>query len=421
MALNGDSPSPLEGEGGVGGKQRKTAIDLSPGALVAILCLTSVLGMLGFSSFSALLPEFQHDWALSNTDAGWISGIFYAGYVAGVPLLVGSTDRVDPRRIYLLSFVIGGIASLGYALFAVGFWSALWFRALAGLGLSAGYMPGLKLLTDRVGGPRQSRYIAFYTGGFSLGTAVSFGFTGEAASFLGWRGSFAAAALGPAIAFVLVLLLVRPAPAKSAGVGRRSLDFRPVFRNRTALGFILAYAGHTWELFALRSWLVAFLVAAAALSGEPADIAKASWLTTAIVLISTAASIYGAELAARSDRRRVIGRIMLLSVAVSLATGLSAGAPILVVAAIALLYHMVIMGDSAALTAGAVASATPGERGATLAVYSILGFSGAFISPLAIGFVLDLASGANSRLAWVLAFLTMGAGSAAAFAAIRRL
>src|SRR5579863_2187212 len=74
----------------------------TPAALVTLLCVTSVLGMLGFASFSALLPEFQRAWGLNNTEAGWISGIFYAGYVAGVPLLVGSTDRIDPRRIYLL-------------------------------------------------------------------------------------------------------------------------------------------------------------------------------------------------------------------------------------------------------------------------------------------------------------------------------
>jgi MFS family permease len=396
----------------------------SPGALVALLCLTSVLGMLGSSSFSALLPEFQREWGLSNTDAGWISGIFFAGYVAAVPPLVGSTDRVDPRRIYLLSFIIATAASLLYALFAEGFWSALALRALAGAGLAGGYMPGLKLLTDRVGGPRQGRYVAFYTGGFSLGTAFSFAFTGEVAAFLGWRGAFAAAAAGSALGFALVLLLVRRAREEELAhdaASRRALDFRPVLRNRPAMGFILAYSGHTWELFALRSWLVAFLVQAARFAGGSADIAEASWLTTAIVLASTAASIYGAELATRSDRRRVIGRVMLLSVATAVATGLSAGAPVAIVAALSLAYHMVVMGDSAALTGGAVAAAAPGQRGATLAVHSILGFGAGFIGPLAVGLVLDLAGGEGSRLAWVLAFLTMGAGSAAAFAAIRRL
>ena len=108
----------------------------SPGVLMAVLLTTSVLGMLGTSSFSALLPEFERLWHLSNTEAGWISGIFFAGYVAAVPLLVGSTDRVDPRRIYLLSLVIGGIASAAYAFLAQGLWTALLLRALAGIGLA---------------------------------------------------------------------------------------------------------------------------------------------------------------------------------------------------------------------------------------------------------------------------------------------
>lgn len=396
----------------------------SPGALVTLLCVTSVLGMLGFSSFAALLPQFQRDWSLSNTDAGWISGIFYAGYVAAVPVLVGSTDRIDPRRIYLLALIIGAVAALGFALFAQGFWSALCFRALAGVGLAGSYMPGLKLLTDRVGGPRQSRYVAFYTGGFSLGTGFSFAFTGEMASWFDWQGAFAAAALGSVLAFLLVWLLVRPATPEemiSEGNGRRFLDFRPVFRNRAAMAFILGYTGHTWELFALRAWLVAFLIHAAAFAGGNADIAQASWLTTIIVLISTAASIYGAELAMRSDRRRVIGRIMAMSVAIAVITGFSTGLPIIVVATLCLLYHMVIMGDSAALTGGAVATSAPGQRGATLAVHSILGFSGAFLGPLAVGAVLDLAGGEANQLAWALAFITMGAGSAAALVAIRRL
>ena len=403
---------------------RAEAAALGGATLLTLLCLTEVLSMLGTSSFSALLPAFQRDWGLSNTEAGWISGIFFAGYVAAVPPLVGATDRMDPRRIYLLSFVITGAASLAYALFAEGFWSALLLRALAGVGLAGGYMPGLKLLTDRVEGPRQGRYVAFYTGGFSLGTALSFAFTGEAAVWLGWRGAFAAAAAGAALAFALVLLLVRrasPAELAPEGERRRALDFRPVFRNRAAMAFVLGYTGHTWELFALRSWLVAFLVQAARFAGDSAGMAAASWLTTAIVLLSTAASIYGAELATRSDRRRLIGRIMLFSAAMAVVTGLSAGAPVAVVAVLCLVYHMAIMGDSAALTGGAVAAAAPGQRGATLAVHAVLGFSGAFIGPLAVGFVLDLAGGEGSRLAWLLAFLAMGAGSAAAFVAIRRL
>jgi MFS family permease len=73
------------------------------------------MGMLGSSAFSALLPDFIRLWHLSNTDAGWISGIFFLGHVVAVPLLVGSTDRVDARRIYLVSLGVGGLAALAYA------------------------------------------------------------------------------------------------------------------------------------------------------------------------------------------------------------------------------------------------------------------------------------------------------------------
>lgn len=378
--------------------------------------------MLSSSSFSALLPQFQALWQLNNTEAGWISGIFFAGYVLGVPVLVGITDRIDARRVYLISLIMAVVASLGYAFIADGFVSAFIFRALAGLALAGTYMPGLKLMTDRLGEhPRQSRYVAYYTASFSLGTALSFPFTAEVAQWLGWRAAFTGAAIGAAFAAALVLLWVRPAPARPAEDARGLFDFRPVFHNRAAMAFVWGYAGHAWELFALRSWLVAFLIHAQTLRSGAADLSKASWITTAIVLASTLSSIYGAEAAARSDRRRVIGRVMVLSIFLALLTGLSASLPLAAIAVIAGLYHLVVMADSAALTGGAVAAAKPGQRGATLAVHTILGFGGGFVGPLAVGVVLDLAGGATSGMAWTLAFLAMGAGSAAALVAIRRL
>jgi MFS family permease len=394
----------------------------SPARLIALLFATSVLGMLGFSSFAALLPQFQSLWGLSNTEAGWISGIYFAGYVLAVPLLVGGTDRADPRKIYLLALVIGGAASCGYALFAQGFWSALWFRALAGIGLAGTYMPGLKLLTDHAHSPRQSRYVALYTAGFGVAVGISYAFAGEVADWLGWRAAFWGPGLGAAVCVLLILFL---APATSPELREPTqghpLDFRPVFKNRAAMAFVFGYAGHTFELFAMRAWLVAFLIRADLMRGGSGDISGASWLTTLVVLLSTGASFYGAEIAARADRRLVIGRVMIASVLVAVATGFSLGLPVWLVAALCSLYGMVIMADSAALTGGAVLSAAKGRRGATLAVHTVMGFGAGFCGPLAVGVVLDLAGGEASRWAWGFAFLTMGAGSLTALAAIRKL
>jgi MFS family permease len=394
----------------------------TPARLIALLSAASLFGMLGFSSFASLLPQFQLLWDLNNTDAGWIGGIYYVGYVLAVPLLVGATDRADPRKIYLLALAIGGAASCGYALFAQGFWSALLFRALAGVGLAGTYMPGLKLLTDHVHGLRQTRYVALYTAGFGLAAGLSYAFAGTVADWLGWRAAFWGAGLGAAVCFLLILFLAPATPPELREPAHgHPLDFRPVFKNRAAMAFVLGYAGHTFELFALRAWLVAFLIHADLQRGGSGDTSTASWLTTLAVLLSTFASFYGAEIAARADRRVVIGRVMIASVLVAAATGFSLGLPVWIVASLCSLYGMVIMADSAALTGGAVLSAAKGRRGATLAVHSVLGFGAGFCGPLAVGAVLDLTGGESSRWAWGFAFLTMGAGSLSALAAIRKL
>ena len=55
-----------------------------------------------------------------------------------------------------------------------------------------------------------------------------------------------------------------------------------------------------------------------------------------------------------------------------------------------------MLGDSAALTSGVVATTPPAQRGATMAVYSFSGFTAAFLAPLVFGVVLDLAGGNQS-------------------------
>ena len=79
---------------------------------------------------------------------------------------------------------------------------------------------------------------------------------------------------------------------------------------------------------------------------------------------------------------------------------------------------MAIAADSGALTAGAIVSASREEQGATLAVYSLIGFFGAGVGPLITGFALDRSGGFQSAHAWYFGFAAMGMGSALAAAAI---
>ena len=105
---------------------------------------------------------------------------------------------------------------------------------------------------------------------------------------------------------------------------------------------------------------------------------------------------------------RVIFTFMTASGLVACVLGYTAALPWMLVFLIMCVHYGLMLGDSAALTSGAIASATPDERGATMAVYSFVGFTTAIFAPLVFGVVLDLAGGNGSILAWGLAFASIG-------------
>ena len=393
-----------------------------PRRLVFAMCVAQILAMIGFASFAALLPTFISEWRLTNAEAGWIGGLYFAGYMGVVPVLVGVTDRVDPRTIFAFSAALGALASFGFILFADGLWSAAILRALAGAGLAGTYMPGLKVLSDRYQGPKQSRAISFYTSSFSIGAALSFVLAGALGAWLGWRWTFAAAGVGGAVAFAIVILAVRPfAPQgrDEAATLSNLLDFRPVLRNRIAMGYILAYGAHAWELLGQRTWIVAFLLFSQSL--QPAG---AGWLIPAtlvaglINLFGVPASILGNELALRFGRVRLAVTAGLVSAAIGCAIGFTAPLPYLAVVGLCIVYGVANYTDSSTVTAGAVSAAPRGYTGATMAVHSFIGFGGGFVGSFVFGVILDLAGGSTDVAAWGLGFVSLGLAAALGPAAL---
>ncbi|MBT4107318.1 MAG: MFS transporter, partial [Proteobacteria bacterium] len=163
---------------------------LSSIALLGVLSVAQLLAMSSFANFAVLLNEFTVEWSLSSTQAGWIGGIYFAGYVAAVPFLVGLTDVLDARRIYLFGLFCGILGSVGFALFADGFFSAMIFRFVAGVSLAGTYMPGLQILNDRLNEVDRQKVLPWYLSAFSIGTAGSYFFTGVASAMMPWSSVF---------------------------------------------------------------------------------------------------------------------------------------------------------------------------------------------------------------------------------------
>lgn len=378
--------------------------------LTFIMCLAEALSMTGFAAYTTLLPLLQKQWGLSNSEAGAISGFMFAGYMVSVPVLSSLTDRMDSRRIYLGACLIATVGATFFALYGQGFWSAAFAQFLIGAALGGTYMPGLKTLTDHLEGPAQSRATAFYTASFGIGSTISILVAGRIGATIDWQWAFWFGAVGPVLAGLLVTFAMPMGRVRAAAHHAGALlDFRPVLRNRKTLPYIIGYAAHNYELFGQRSWMVAFLVFCATLQPEHAPMAlSAATLAAMINVLGPVFSVTGNEMAIRFGRQRIIFLFMTLSGGIACLIGFTAAWPWYIVVLLMMVHYGSMLGDSGALTSGAVAATPPEMRGAMMAVYSFIGFSTAFLAPLVFGMTLDLAGGNQSVSAWGLAFASIG-------------
>ncbi len=383
----------------------------SPLRLTVLLCLAEVLIMLN-NAFPGMLPQFQALWGLSNGEAGWLSGMYYGGYILATLPLVALTDARDARTIYLCCAGLSALSSFAFALLADGFWSALVLRILGGMALAGTYMVGLRILTDRTEGRAQSRAIAFYTAHFAMGSAISLWVAGTVVDWIGWEGAYHLSGIGGLLALLIVFFAVSPGPPKSQPLRwRETLDLRPALRNKRSLGFNLAYACHGWELFAFRSFILSFLVFATAGRADalPLGLSPTDLAGIALVL-GLPGSVIGNELGHRFGRVPMLTAVMVTSGLLGLSLAFAASGPIWLLVVLLLCYGVTVSADSSLLTGGAIAAAAKDRRGVTLALHSLLGFAASAPAPVAFGYVLDMGGGEGNHTAWILAFAVLSFG-----------
>ncbi|MBU3588070.1 MFS transporter [Polynucleobacter sp. 31A-FELB] len=382
-----------------------------PTGYTPFMLMAQTCALLGFACYAVVLTTLQEEWRLSNLQSGLIASAFFFGYMLIVPLATALTDRVDAKKVYLIGGLSATCGLLGMSLFAYNFWTALIFMALNGAGLAGTYMPGLKILSDRIKTGELSRHIAFYTAFFGIGTGFSYLCSGWILDGLGWRYVFGIIALGPFTALMIVLLFI-PALTHEKWHGPIRIRLHDIFpvdkwglvlQDKTASGFIFGYTVHSIELFASRSWIVAFFGFCAIVTGDP-FLLTATTLAGVINFFGVPASIIGNEIALRIGRQKWIFFVMLSSAACGVALASSTGQSWWLIVALAVGHTIFIMADSATLTAGLVVSAQENIKGAAMGLHSLMGFGGGLLGPAIFGFVLDLTGSRASQMSWVWAY-----------------
>jgi len=218
-----------------------------------------ILRILSLSTFPSLIHVFQNSWHITNTQAGTISGLFFAGELIGVTFLSAITDRINAKPIFIISLLIGFASGVLFALTAHDFATAAFWRFLQGLALGGTYMPGLKILTDHLPVKYRSRGTSFYTATYYLAAGLSYFLTLHLEPIIGWQWTFIISATGPLVAAVLSITGIPSSPPLETRAETHVFDYRPVLKNRRVVGFSILYGLHNMELVAFSSWRVPYL------------------------------------------------------------------------------------------------------------------------------------------------------------------
>jgi MFS family permease len=375
--------------------------------------------LLPISSYVAALPFIQEEWGLNNTQAGGIYSAYLTGYVVSALLVVPLTDRFGPRHILIWSAVLSLAAHLAFPLVAEDMVGAVALRAVAGVGLVGIYMPGLRLISERFSGIGRGTAIGLFVTAQYLGNSASLAITGALMASMEWRDAYMVVSAVAVAGLPMAYLLLRSHGSHDGGVSSGRLNLRALV-NPPVRYLILGYSLHALQLFAVRVWLPAFLVAILVASGSDAARAAVTGATIGglALVAGSVGPFMGGVISDRWGRATTASAIFALSGTCAWAIGWTAGLPFGLVVALCVVYGWAIAADSAIYSTGITEVSTPSNLGSTMALQASLGLVGGILGPILFGGVLDLAPEAQR---WGVGFSSLGVVALVAIAGLQRL
>ncbi|MCA1554028.1 MAG: MFS transporter, partial [Chloroflexi bacterium] len=304
------------------------------------------LAMLPSNVVAAAMPLLLSDWHADNTQGGVVFAAYQIGYVVSVLVLLPLTDRVRAGRVIALCALATGLSFLLFPFFAFSVWSASLLRFCAGLGLAGIYMPGVRIIAAAASPQRRGFAVGAYVSAFYLGSALSLWASGVLLPGFGWRG--AATILG-ALSFAALPLAILSTRGMSAPTqGRARLDLS-VLRDPPVARNVLAYTGHSWELYVSRGWLATFVASALITQGFDNTRASADGSQWAALMagFGTPGVFLGGWLSDHLGRARAAVLMTLLSGTTSLVFGFMGGAPWAMLLGVGCAYGLLVSADSA--------------------------------------------------------------------------
>ena len=367
-------------------------------------------------SASAVSPQLRELWGLTAGQAGWLTTAVQVGFVAGtaVAAALNIADLVPARWYFASTSVLAGVAN-AVLILDPGYSTALVLRFATGFFLAGVYPPAMKMIATWF---RSAR-------GFAIGTVVGALTIGKALPYLiravegaEMRDVLLAASANCGMAAIIVAIGYRDGPH---AFERRAFSWRltgTILRHRPTRLAILGYLGHMWELYAMWTWVPAFVAASVATRAATTGATYPVWTEDVVAFGAIAAGglgcVWGGWQADRVGRERLVNLAMAASGVCSLLIGWFFGADPWLLAGIAWAWGFFVVADSAQFSTLVTEVAPRHAVGTALTLQTSLGFLLTVATIQLVPVIVDTAG-------WRWAFPILALGPVAGIAAIRRL